>query len=251
MAASLVRTLEPFSKSFVFKCSFDKANRSRSVSYRGASMTESLKVFDEVRTTFGVPVITDVHEPWQCKEVAHYVDVLQIPAFLCRQTDLLSAAGETGLPVNVKKGQFLSPADMRWAVEKVRDAGGQPMACERGTTFGHNDLINDFRGIRVMGAEGTPVVFDATHSVQQPGSGTGSTKGDRSSVHDLARAAVGVGVAGLFMEVHDNPDQAPSDGPNMIALPDLAWRLDELLELDELTKRHMAARRPSALPEQE
>lgn len=240
MAEALVAAVRPFGTSLVFKCSFDKANRTRGDNYRGADMDHALEVFGEIRTRFGIPVITDVHEPWQCSQVATNVDVLQIPAFLCRQTDLLIAAGSTGLPVNIKKGQFLSPADMRWPVEKVRSAGGQPMACERGTTFGHNDLINDFRGLRIMGRDGVPIIFDATHSVQRPGSGNGSTSGDRNSIHDLARAAVAIGVAGLFMEVHDNPSQAPSDGPNMIPLADLSWRLEELLELDALTKRQIA-----------
>ena len=224
---------------FVYKTSFDKANRTSLGSARGVGLKDALPVFAEVKARLGVPVLTDVHERQQCAPVAEVVDVLQIPAFLCRQTDLLVAAAETGRVVKVKKGQFLSPSDMENVVEKVRGAGNdRVLVTERGVSFGYNTLVTDFRGIKTM-AEGTgaPVVFDATHSVQQPGGQGGTSGGQREMVPTLARAACAVGVAGVFAETHPDPDEAPSDGPNMIPIARLRAFLEELQEIDAMAKR--------------
>lgn len=212
---------------YVFKASFDKANRTSITSFRGHGMAEGLEILDAVATELGVPVTTDVHLPEQAAAVAEVVDLLQIPAFLCRQTDLLLAAATTGRPVNVKKGQFLAPEDMRHAVRKLREAGGTHVAVtERGTSFGYHDLVVDMRGLITMReATGCPVIFDATHSVQRPSAGDGVTAGDRTMAPVLARAAMAVGVDGVFAEVHPRPDQALSDGPNAL---DFAM-LDEML----------------------
>ncbi|HEY7562789.1 MAG TPA: 3-deoxy-8-phosphooctulonate synthase [Gaiellaceae bacterium] len=201
----------------VFKASFDKANRSSGATARGPGMDDGLAILASVKEDVGVPVVTDIHESWQAKPSAEVVDVLQIPAFLSRQTDLLSAAGATGLPVNVKKGQFLSPPEMGNAVKKLEAAGcDRILLTERGTTFGYNDLVVDFRGLPQLRELGYPVVFDATHSVQQPGGLGSASGGQREYVPHLARAAAAVGIDGLFVEVHEDPDSAPSDGPNMI-----------------------------------
>lgn len=217
---------------FVFKSSFDKANRTSIASFRGPGIDEGLRVLDVVRRTVGVPVLTDIHEPWQASVVADVVDVLQIPAFLCRQTDLLLAAGTTGLPVNVKKGQFLAPAEMVHVVRKLEDAGARGIVLtERGSSFGYNNLVVDFRSLPQLRAAGHPVVFDATHSVQLPGAADGRSGGQRQFVPYLARAAVAVGVDGLFMEIHEEPDRAPSDGPNMVPLSELDRLLGDLLAL--------------------
>lgn len=221
----------------VFKTSFDKANRTSAQSQRGMGLAESLPVFAEIRETTGLPVLTDIHTADQCAPVAEAVDVLQIPAFLCRQTDLLIAAAKTGKVINVKKGQFLAPWDMKNVIGKLLAAGNpNVLATERGTSFGYNTLVSDFRGLPTMAAFGSPVIFDATHSVQQPG-GQGTTSGgQREFVPILARAAAAVGVAGIFMETHPDPDNAPSDGPNMIPLGEFEALVSELMAFDKLSK---------------
>ncbi|MEC5293065.1 3-deoxy-8-phosphooctulonate synthase [Aurantimonas sp. C2-6-R+9] len=217
---------------YVFKASFDKANRTSLAGKRGIGLSEALPVFEEIARTFGLPVLTDVHTEEQCREVGAVCDILQIPAFLCRQTDLLIAAAKTGRVVNIKKGQFLAPWDMKNVLTKVTDSGNpNVLLTERGVSFGYNTLVSDFRALPIMAEMGAPVIFDATHSVQQPGGQGGSSGGDRRFVETLARAAVAVGVAGLFIETHEDPDNAPSDGPNMVPLdrmPDLLKRLQAL-----------------------
>ncbi|TVQ84207.1 MAG: 3-deoxy-8-phosphooctulonate synthase [Micavibrio sp.] len=221
----------------IYKTSFDKANRTSLNAGRGLGMEKALPVLAEVKEKTGCPVITDVHAPEQCAIVAEVADVLQIPAFLCRQTDLLIAAAKTGKPVNVKKGQFLAPWDMKNVAQKLIDSGNPDvMLCERGVTFGYNTLVNDMRALPIMAETGLPVVFDATHSVQQPGGAGASTGGDRRFVPPLARAAIAIGVAAVFMETHEDPDRAPSDGPNMMHLKDMPALLAELLEIDRLIK---------------
>ena len=221
----------------IYKSSFDKANRTSGDSPRGIGMAKGLEILAEVRETIGCPVITDVHLPEQCAAVGAAVDVLQIPAYLCRQTDLIVAAAETGRVLNVKKGQFLAPWDMANVVAKA-EAAGNPnvMVCERGTSFGYNTLVSDFRALPILAETGCPVVFDATHSVQQPGGRGGTSGGQREFVAVLARAAVAVGVAAVFMETHQDPDSAPSDGPNMVPLAELPALLARLVALDRLTK---------------
>ncbi|HFQ15416.1 MAG TPA: 3-deoxy-8-phosphooctulonate synthase, partial [Rhodobacteraceae bacterium] len=219
MAAALKEITQALEMGLIFKTSFDKANRSSASSPRGLGLESALPVFAEIRERFGLPVLTDVHEAAQCAPVAEVVDVLQIPAFLCRQTDLLLAAAATGRTVNVKKGQFLAPWDMGNIVDKVTGAGnGNILLTERGASFGYNTLVSDFRALPVMAATGCPVVFDATHSVQQPGGRGATSGGERQYVPVLARAAVAIGVAAIFIETHEDPDNAPSDGPNMIPL---------------------------------
>ena len=222
---------------FVYKSSFDKANRSSSLSSRGVGIDQGLKILSDVKKTFGIPLITDVHESYQCKDVANVVDIIQIPAFLCRQTDLLYAAAETNKIINVKKGQFLAPWDMKNVLNKIVDYGNnQVLLTERGTSFGYNTLVSDMRAIPQMSQFGYPIIFDATHSVQQPG-GMGITSGgQREFVPVLARAAISIGVSGLFVEVHENPDDAPSDGPNMLKLSELSALLSKLIQLDKLVK---------------
>jgi len=206
---------------YVFKASFDKANRSSSSSFRGHGLEAGLEALTAVRRDVGVPVVTDVHETWQIEPTAAVCDVLQIPAFLCRQTDLIVAAAGSGRAVNVKKGQFLAPADMGNVVAKIREAGGTALLTERGSSFGYHELVVDFRSLPILRGFGAPVVFDGTHSVQRPGGMGTASGGDRRYVPYLVRAAVAVGVDALFLEVHDNPDHAPSDGPNMVRLSDL------------------------------
>jgi 2-dehydro-3-deoxyphosphooctonate aldolase (KDO 8-P synthase) len=238
MSHALKEIAAKFSIGLVYKTSFDKANRSSSNSGRGLGLELALPIFDEIRESVGLPVLTDVHERDQCAPVAESVDVLQIPAMLCRQTDLIVAAARTGKTVNVKKGQFLAPWDMKNVIEKVTSAGNpNVMATERGASFGYNTLVSDMRSLPIMAKFGAPVIFDATHSVQEPGGKGNSTGGDREMVPYLARAAVAVGVAGVFMEVHQDPDNAPSDGPNMVKLKDLPGLLSELVEIDAITKR--------------
>ncbi|QYK41038.1 MAG: 3-deoxy-8-phosphooctulonate synthase [Paracoccaceae bacterium] len=221
----------------VFKASYDKANRTSLGGARGVGMSAALDVFAEVRDRFGLPVLTDVHEPAHCAAVAEVVDVLQIPAFLCRQTDLLVAAAQTGRVVNVKKGQFLAPWDMAHVVAKVTGSGnGRVLVTERGVSFGYNTLVSDMRALPVLAATGAPVIFDATHSVQQPGGQGGASGGQREFVAVLARAAVAVGVAGVFIETHEAPDRAPSDGPNMVPLAELPALLRVLVRFDGLRK---------------
>ena len=221
----------------IYKTSFDKANRSSIESARGLGMAESLKIFSNIKKETGLPLLTDYHERAQAAEIAAVVDVLQVPAFLCRQTDLLLAGGKTGKPMNVKKGQFLAPEDMANIVAKIESTGNHDvMLCERGVSFGYRALVNDFRALPIMAKTGKPVIFDATHSVQSPG-GLGKTSGgQREFVFDLARAAVAVGVAGLFLEVHGDPDNAPSDGPNMLKLSELENILRRLQDIDRVIK---------------
>ena len=237
MAEKIVKVCEPSSSKFIFKSSFDKANRSSITSSRGIGIEEGLKILEEVKSTFNCPVITDIHAVPQCDVVAEVVDVLQIPAFLSRQTDLLIAAGKTGKPINVKKGQFLAPWEMANVAEKIASTGNNRiLLCERGTSFGYNTLVNDFRGLEIMAETGYPVVFDATHSVQQPGSRGKSSGGERQFVAALARAACAVGVAAVFIETHQDPDNAPCDGPNMIDVEDLQSLIEKLRLIDELSK---------------
>jgi 2-dehydro-3-deoxyphosphooctonate aldolase (KDO 8-P synthase) len=223
----------------VFKSSFDKANRTSGSAKRGVGLKAALPIFAEIRDTLGLPVITDVHESGQCAPVAEAVDALQIPAFLCRQTDLLVAAALTGKPVNVKKGQFLAPWDMKNVVAKLDGAGGADvLVTERGACFGYNTLVSDMRALPILAREtGAPVIFDATHSVQQPGGQGTASGGERAFVSVLARAAVAVGVAGVFIETHQDPDRAPSDGPNMVPLAEFEALIAELQDFDRLAKR--------------
>ena len=222
---------------WVFKASYDKANRSSLSGARGIGMEEGLRILDAIRAEFGVPVLTDVHGPEQCAPVAEVVDILQIPAFLSRQTDLLLAAGETGRAINVKKGQFLAPWDMENVADKIASTGNEGvMLCERGTSFGYNMLVSDMRALPIMARTGRPVVFDATHSVQLPGGLGASSGGQRDFVEPLARAAVAVGCAAVFLETHEDPDSAPSDGPNMLPITGLAGVLEGLRAIDALTK---------------
>lgn len=221
----------------IFKSSFDKANRSSGTSFRGVGMADGLAILADVREKYDLPVITDIHLPEQAAHVAEVADMLQIPAFLCRQTDLLLAAAATGKPVNIKKGQFLSPWEMRHVLNKARSTGNDSIClCERGTSFGYNNLVVDMRGLEIMKTTGFPVIFDATHSVQLPGAGDGKSGGQREFVATLARAAVAVGVAGLFLETHPEPDRAPCDGPNMLPFSALPSLLALLKELDHLVK---------------
>lgn len=221
----------------VYKTSFDKANRTSLAGKRGLGLDAALSVFADIRESLGLPVVTDVHEPAQCAVVGEVVDVLQIPAFLCRQTDLLVAAAKTGKVVKIKKGQFLAPWDMKNVVAKVRESGNENvLVTERGVSFGYNTLVTDMRALPIMAETGCPVVFDATHSVQQPGGQGTSTGGDRRFVPVLARAAVAVGVAGLFIETHQDPDNAPSDGPNMVPLDQLEGLLKNLQAIDTVVK---------------
>jgi 2-dehydro-3-deoxyphosphooctonate aldolase (KDO 8-P synthase) len=229
---------------FVYKTSFDKANRTSANSARGLGLDKALTIFAELREKLGVPVLTDVHEPEHCAAVGEVVDVLQIPAFLCRQTDLLVAAAKTGRVVNVKKGQFLAPWDMANVVQKLTGAGNpNVLVTERGVSFGYNALVSDMRALPVLAQTGAPVIFDATHSVQQPGGKGTSSGGQREFVPVLARAAVAVGVAGLFIETHQDPDRAPSDGPNMMPLKEMEPLLERLMEFDALAKA--GAERPA------
>ncbi len=222
---------------YVFKASFDKANRTSLAGKRGIGLSEALPVFEEIARTFDLPVLTDVHTEEQCREAGAVCDILQIPAFLCRQTDLLIAAAKTGRVVNIKKGQFLAPWDMKNVLAKVTDSGNpNVLLTERGASFGYNTLVSDFRALPIMAEMGAPVIFDATHSVQQPGGQGGSSGGDRRFVETLARAAVAVGVAGLFIETHEDPDNAPSDGPNMVPLDRMPELLKRLQALDAVAK---------------
>ena len=239
MAENIKKICERLRIGYIFKSSFDKANRSSFSGKRGAGIEEGLKVLAEVKNQIGVPVLTDVHLPDQCQRVAEVVDVLQIPAFLCRQTDLLASAAKTGKPINVKKGQFISPNDIKNVATKLEHFGATKiMLCERGSCFGYNNLVVDMRGLPIMAKTEYPVIFDATHSIQLPSANGECSGGEREFAPFLARAAIAVGVAGVFMEVHDNPDSAPCDGPNMLYLKDLEQVLSELLEFDEISKKH-------------
>ena len=237
MAEKITKLCAPSSSNFIFKSSFDKANRSSIASARGVGIEEGLRILEEIKLTFNCPVITDIHTVSQCATASEVVDVLQIPAFLSRQTDLLIAAGETGKPINVKKGQFLAPWEMTNVAEKIASTGNKKiLLCERGTSFGYNTLVNDFRGLEIMAETGYPVVFDATHSVQQPGGRGNTSGGERKFVAALARAACAVGVAAVFIETHQEPDNAPCDGPNMIDVADLQKLIEKLRVIDELSK---------------
>ncbi|MGH6989173.1 MAG: 3-deoxy-8-phosphooctulonate synthase [Stellaceae bacterium] len=241
VSAALVEITGKLGIPLIYKTSFDKANRTSAASPRGIGMLEALPILAEIRERRGCPVLTDVHEPGQCAAVAEAVDVLQIPAFLSRQTDLLVAAGKTGRAVNVKKGQFLAPWDMKHVAAKIEATGNaRVLLCERGVSFGYNTLVSDMRSLPILAETGLPVVFDATHSVQQPGGQGGSSGGERRFVPVLARAAVAVGVAAVFMETHEDPDHAPSDGPNMVPLKALPRLLETLIEFDRLAKARPA-----------
>lgn len=236
-AAALKEAGDRLGLGIVYKSSFDKANRTSLSGKRGIGLKAALPVFAEIRETFGLPIVTDVHEQEQCAAVGEVVDVLQIPAFLCRQTDLLVAAAKTGRVIKVKKGQFLAPWDMKNVVAKLVGSGNpNVLLTERGSSFGYNTLVVDMRGLVQMAETGAPVIFDATHAVQQPGGLGGSSGGDRRYVPVLARAAVAVGVAGLFIETHENPDSAPSDGPNMLPLSDFEPLMRDLMAIDKLAK---------------
>jgi 2-dehydro-3-deoxyphosphooctonate aldolase (KDO 8-P synthase) len=237
MCAGILEACAPTGTKLIFKASYDKANRSSITTQRGLGMEKGLEYLARIREEFGVPVLTDVHEPGHCAIAAQAVDVLQIPAFLSRQTDLLLAAGETGLGINIKKGQFMAPWDMPHAAAKIESTGNRRiMLCDRGTSFGYNTLVTDFRGLPVMAETGYPVVFDATHSVQQPGGKGSSSGGQREFVPVLARAACAVGISALFIETHQDPDTAPSDGPNMIPLDQMAALIARLRRFDALAK---------------
>ena len=238
MASALKEIATRLGIGLVYKTSFDKANRTSLTGKRGMGLDASLAVFAEVREKLGLPTLTDVHENAHCAIVAPVVDVLQIPAFLCRQTDLLIAAAKTGRAVKIKKGQFLAPWDMKNVVAKVTASGNRNvLVTERGASFGYNTLVTDMRALPIMAETGAPVIFDATHSVQQPGGNGTSSGGDRRFVPVLARAAVAVGVAGLFIETHQDPDKAPSDGPNMVPLKDFEALISELMEIDRIVKK--------------
>ena len=238
MTAERLKTIsENVGLNIVYKSSYDKANRTSIHSPRGIGLNEALPIFDEIKSQIGLPCLTDTHTVEQAKEVGGVVDMLQIPAFLCRQTDLLVAAAKTGKVINVKKGQFLAPWDMKNVLQKVIEAGNpNVMACERGASFGYNTLVTDFRGLPIMKSFGSPVVFDATHSVQQPGGQGGTSGGQREFVPPLARAAASIGVAAMFMETHPDPDNAPSDGPNMIPMDQFEDLLRDIKRFDDLAK---------------
>lgn len=237
MSKSILEIADRLGAQVVYKTSFDKANRTSMSGYRGMELNEALDIFQEVKETTGLPMLTDVHLPDQCAKVAKVVDVLQIPAFLCRQTDMLVAAAETGAVVKVKKGQFLAPWDMKNVVDKLVAAGARDvLLTERGVSFGYNTLVTDMRALPEMASTGAPVIMDATHAVQQPGGKGASTGGQREYVPVLARAAVAVGVSGLFMETHQDPDTAPSDGPNMVPLAELEKLMSELIQINALVK---------------
>lgn len=247
MSGKLKELTQKLGLPLIYKTSFDKANRTSLKGGRGMGIEKSLPILADIRKEMKLPVVTDVHAPEQCAEVAEAVDVLQIPAFLCRQTDLLVAAAKTGKIVNVKKGQFLAPWDMKNVAAKITESGNQNvMLCERGVTFGYNTLVNDMRALPIMAETGHPVVFDATHSVQQPGGAGASTSGDRRMVPYLARGAIAVGVAAVFIETHENPDSAPSDGPNMVKLGELQAILEQLLAIDRVIKPQAYAAKPKA-----
>jgi 2-dehydro-3-deoxyphosphooctonate aldolase (KDO 8-P synthase) len=239
MSHALVEIAGKLGMGLIYKTSFDKANRTSASGQRGLGLEKSLPIMAEIREKWGCPVLTDVHEPDQCAPVAEAVDVLQIPAFLCRQTDLLLAAAKTGRAVNVKKGQFLAPWDMKNVAAKISSAGNDKiLLTERGASFGYNTLVTDMRGLPIMAETGYPIVMDATHAVQQPGGQGASTGGDRRFAPVLARAAVAVGIAAVFMETHQDPDHAPSDGPNMIHLKDMSAILRTLQDVDRVAKAH-------------
>ncbi len=237
MAGKIKEIADKFSIGFIFKTSFDKANRTSLKGKRGAGLEKSLPVFDKIKKDLNIPILTDIHNEQQCLAVSKHVDILQIPAFLCRQTDLLIAAAKTKKIINVKKGQFLAPWDMANVTKKISDSGNNNiLVTERGASFGYNTLVSDMRSLPIMSKLGYPVIFDATHSVQQPGGMGDKSGGQREFVEYLARAAVAVGVAGVFIETHQDPDNAPSDGPNMLPISKLEQLLNQLHEIDKLIK---------------
>ncbi len=239
MAGALKAMATKLGIGLIYKTSYDKANRTSIKGKRGLGLEKSLQIFADIKSEFGLPVLTDVHTEEHCRIVGQVVDILQIPAFLSRQTDLLVAAAETGKIVNIKKGQFLAPWDMKNVLAKVTDSGNpNVLLTERGASFGYNTLVSDMRSLPLMAAFGAPVIFDATHSVQQPGGQGASSGGDRRMVPVLARAAIAVGVAGVFIETHEDPDNAPSDGPNMIKLSELPALIETLMAFDRLAKAH-------------
>lgn len=237
VAGTLVELTDKLGIGLVYKSSFDKANRTSLSGKRGIGLDSAMEIFADLKKDFGFPVLTDIHTEEQCAVVAQTVDILQIPAFLSRQTDLLVAAAKTGRVINVKKGQFLAPWDMKNVLAKFTESGNpNVLLCERGASFGYNTLVSDMRSLPIMALLGAPVVFDATHSVQQPGGQGGSSGGQREFVETLARAAIAVGVAGVFVETHEDPDHAPSDGPNMVYLKDMPRLLEKLLAFDDIAK---------------
>ena len=239
MAEEIKKITDKLEINLVYKTSFDKANRTSLKSERGIGLDKSIKVFEEIKRNFNLPILTDVHSPEQCNQVKNVVDIIQIPAFLCRQTDLLISAAKTNLIVNIKKGQFLAPWDMKNVIKKISDSNNDNiLVTERGVSFGYNTLVSDMRSISILKKEQYPVIFDATHSVQQPGGKGDSSGGEREFIYDLSKAAIAVGVAGLFLEVHDDPDNAPSDGPNMLKLSDLENFLNNIKKIDDLVKQN-------------
>ncbi len=236
IAENIKKICDNLNINFVYKTSFDKANRTSHLSQRGLGLEKSIKIFDEIRKKLNIPILTDVHSVEQCDLLKNSIDIIQIPAFLCRQTDLLQSAAKTNLVINIKKGQFLAPWDVSNIVRKVENFNQNILLTERGVSFGYNTLISDMRSITIMKKENYPVIFDATHSVQQPGGKGNKSGGQREFIYDLSKAAVSIGISGLFIEVHDDPDNAPSDGPNMLKLSELESFLVKIIKLDNLVK---------------
>ena len=236
IAENIKKICDKLKINFIYKTSFDKANRTSHLSQRGLGLEKSIKIFDEIKEKLKIPILTDVHSVEQCELLKNSVDIIQIPAFLCRQTDLLQAAAKTNLVINIKKGQFLAPWDVPNILRKVEDFNKNILLTERGVSFGYNTLVSDMRSISIMKKESYPVIFDATHSVQQPGGKGNQSGGQREFVYDLSKAAVSIGISGLFIEVHNDPDNAPSDGPNMLKLSELESFLIKIIKLDSLVK---------------
>ena len=236
IAENIKKICDKLKINFVYKTSFDKANRTSHLSQRGLGLEKSLKIFEEIRKKLNIPILTDVHSVEQCELLKNSIDIIQIPAFLCRQTDLLQSAAKTNLVINIKKGQFLAPWDVSNILRKVEDLNKNILLTERGVSFGYNTLVSDMRSISIMKKENYPVIFDATHSVQQPGGRGNQSGGQREFIYDLSKAAVSIGISGLFIEVHDDPDNAPSDGPNMLKLSELESFLVKIIKLDNLIK---------------
>jgi len=236
IAENIKKICDKLKINFVYKTSFDKANRTSHLSQRGLGLEKSVKIFEEIRKKLNIPVLTDVHSAEQCELLKNSIDIIQIPAFLCRQTDLLQSAAKTNLVINIKKGQFLAPWDVSNILRKVEDLNKNILLTERGVSFGYNTLVSDMRSISIMKKENYPVIFDATHSVQQPGGRGNQSGGQREFIYDLSKAAVSIGISGLFIEVHDDPDNAPSDGPNMLNLSELESFLVKIIKLDNLIK---------------
>ena len=236
IAENLKKICDKLKINFVYKTSFDKANRTSHLSQRGLGLEKSVKIFEEIRKKLKIPILTDVHSVEQCELLKNSIDIIQIPAFLCRQTDLLQSAAKTNLVINIKKGQFLAPWDVSNILRKIEDLNKNILLTERGVSFGYNTLVSDMRSISIMKKENYPVIFDATHSVQQPGGRGNQSGGQREFIYDLSKAAVSIGISGLFIEVHDDPDNAPSDGPNMLKLSELESFLVKIIKLDNLIK---------------